>query len=116
LDSDIEHNVIGLENHVNYVHKPEGELTVDEAYGLASLLNSSIIDKFFRSVNGNTQVNATDVRMLPMPTIDKIKEIGNYVREMQPKIGLELDRIISNILNIEDEIIKGLNEGEVNHG
>lgn len=112
LASGIEHDVIGLENHVNYIHKPKRELSVDEAYGIASLLNSSITDNFFRSVNGNTQVNATDIRLLPLPGIDKIREIGNYVGKTQPKIGFELDSIISNILNIDREIVYRLNEGE----
>lgn len=110
--SEIEHDVIGLENHVNYIHKPKRELSVDETHGIASLLNSSIVDNFFRSVNGNTQVNATDIRLLPLPSIDKIREIGNYVRKTQPKIGFELDSIISKILNIDREIINRLNEGE----
>lgn len=109
LVSEIEHNVIGLENHLNYIHKPKGELSVDEAYGIASLLNSSIVDNFFRSINGNTQVNATDIRMLPLPTIDKIKE------NKQTKVGFELDGVISNILNIDIEIIKRLNKGEVHY-
>lgn len=100
-------DVIGLENHLNYIHRPAGELTTDEAYGIAALLNSSLADNFFRSLNGNTQVNATDIRKLPLPTINKVIEIGKQVQRKTPKIGFELDSIIKKSLNINIKAVSG---------
>ncbi len=71
---------IGLENHLNYVHRPGGTLTVDEAFGLAALYNSSFFDTYFRVVNGNTQVSATEVRAMPLPPLNVIVKIGRRVR------------------------------------
>jgi adenine-specific DNA-methyltransferase len=71
---------IGLENHLNYIHRPGGELSLDEAYGLATLLDTSLVDRYFRISNGNTQVNATDMRALPLPAHDVICSLGATAR------------------------------------
>lgn len=70
---------IGFENHLNYIYKKQGELKVEEAVGLSTLLNSAIIDRYFRIINGNTQVNATELRALPLPPLELIKKIGKQV-------------------------------------
>jgi adenine-specific DNA-methyltransferase len=72
---------IGLENHLNYIHRPGGELAVHEAHGLAALLNSRILDQFFRVASGNTQVSATEIRMLRLPTRKAIEHLGRSVIE-----------------------------------
>lgn len=71
--------MIGLENHTNYIYRPGSELSDPEARGLAALLNSPIVDSYFRSIAGNTQVNATDLRKLPLPSLSKIVAIGRLL-------------------------------------
>lgn len=60
-------SVLGLENHVNFIHRKSGELEEGEARALSALLNSSLFDAYFRISNGNTQVSATEIRALPLP-------------------------------------------------
>ncbi len=72
LDSDF----IGLENHLNYIHRPNGSLSEEEACGLAVLYNTELLDTYFRAVNGNTQVSATELREIRLPDRDVIIEIG----------------------------------------
>ncbi|VVB91242.1 tRNA1(Val) (adenine(37)-N6)-methyltransferase [uncultured archaeon] len=104
LESEFPFKHVGIENHVNYIHKPGGALSVNEAFGIASLLNTTIIDKFFRSLNGNTQVNATDIRSLPLPDIENIRKIGKAVYESKSyKNGIDLDGIIAGILGLKIE-------------
>lgn len=67
---------IGIENHINYIEKIKGDMTKEEQYGLFCIFNSSIIDKYYRIVNGNTQVNATEFNSIPMPDIETILKIG----------------------------------------
>jgi adenine-specific DNA-methyltransferase len=83
---------IGLENHLNYVHRPGGTLTVDEAWGLAALYNSSWLDTYFRVVNGNTQVSATELRAMPLPPLKLIIEIGRSARALPNPIE-EIDSL-----------------------
>ena len=74
--SDSYSEFVGLENHLNYVHVPNGELADADAYGLAGFLNSKVIDLYFRAVSGNTQVNATEIRNLPVPEQKTIRAVG----------------------------------------
>lgn len=70
---------IGLENHLNYIYRPGGELEEVEAIGLAALLNSAVVDRYIRITSGNTQVNAAELRVLPLPPVEAIKDIGTSV-------------------------------------
>ncbi len=67
---------VGLENHLNYVHRPCGSLTPEEVWGLAVLYNSSFMDAYFRVLNGSTQVSATEIRAIPLPPLEVISQIG----------------------------------------
>jgi adenine-specific DNA-methyltransferase len=70
---------IGLENHLNYLYRLNGILSYEEAVGLAVFLNSSLVDRYFRIANGNTQVNATELRKLPLPDWQQLVAIGKQV-------------------------------------
>ena len=70
---------LGLENHLNYLYRKRGALTEVEAVGLAALLGSALIDRYIRITNGNTQVNAAELRALPLPPLDVIRCIGRRV-------------------------------------
>jgi adenine-specific DNA-methyltransferase len=82
---------IGLENHLNYIHKPGGELRTDEVYGLAALLNSTLLDTYFRISSGNTQVSATELRAMRLPGLELIRRIGARVRTAPA----DLERVVA---------------------
>lgn len=69
-------DVIGLENHLNYIHRPAGQMTPDEARGLSAFLASKLVDNHFRALAGSTQVNATELRQLPLPPLAVLVAIG----------------------------------------
>ncbi len=113
LESEFPYKTVGIENHINYIHKPGADLSVYEAFGIASILNTTFVDKFFRTLNGNTQVNATDIRSLPFPDIEDIRKIGKLIYESKSyKNGLDLDKTVSDILGINIEI-QNLIKGEI---
>ena len=68
---------LGLENHLNYIYRSNGELGEEETIGLAALLNSRLLDTYFRIFNGSTQVSATELRAMPLPPLETITTIGN---------------------------------------
>lgn len=76
--------MVGLENHLNYVYRPKGQLTEHEAIGLAALLNSVLLDGYFRISNGNTQVSATELRTMPLPSLAVIAALGQRVQREKP--------------------------------
>ncbi len=87
---------IGLENHTNYICRPGGQMTADEVRGLAAYLNSALVDGYLRGVAGSTQINATDLRKLPLPGLDAIASIGRCVSK---RLTLqETDAIVRSIL------------------
>jgi adenine-specific DNA-methyltransferase len=67
---------VAFENHLNYYHRDGAGLETDVARGLAAYLNSTLVDKYFRLFSGHTQVNATDLRRLPYPRLNQLKELG----------------------------------------
>ncbi len=104
------YNYIGLENHLNYIHRFRSEMTVDEVYGLTVLLNTKIVDTFFRVLNGNTQVNASEINLLPLPDIDIIRKIGKSYLDNKEQDSLELDRFVSEFIDIDSMLINRLTE------
>lgn len=76
-----EYDLIGFENHFNVFHFRKQGIESDVAYGLATFLNSTRVDKYFRRMNGHTQVNATDLRRLKYPSIVTLSRIGTLARE-----------------------------------
>lgn len=74
-----EHDYVSFENHLNYVYQTNGSLNCNEAHGLSALLNSALVDRYFRILNGNIQVNATDLKSLPLPSRDTIAAIGERI-------------------------------------
>jgi adenine-specific DNA-methyltransferase len=82
LSSSFDQPFVALENHLNYVYHPDRELTVPEVFGLAAFFNSSLLDRYFRTLSGNTQVNATELRSMRFPSLAAVARIGSRVRAL----------------------------------
>ncbi len=87
---------VGFENHLNYGYRKNGELKEVEAIGLSALLNSALIDRYFRITNGNTQINALELRSLGLPPISVIQKIGDAVGESTD--GVVINQIVFDTL------------------
>ena len=95
--TDFVKNSIAFENHLNVFHKNKSSLPEDIAYGLVCWLNSTYIDEKFRLFSGHTQVNATDLRNLPYPSLEQISKLGKKLKS---------EKIWTQVLF--DELSKGI--------
>ncbi|WP_299581468.1 Eco57I restriction-modification methylase domain-containing protein [Mucilaginibacter sp.] len=96
-----EFDKIGIENHLNYIYKKQGSLTIEETIGLSALLNSTLFDRYFRTFNGNINVSATELRDIKLPNIKKIIEIGREVLNENEITQTSIDGVISRQLKIK---------------
>jgi adenine-specific DNA-methyltransferase len=109
---DAEHPRWGFENHLNYFHQGGQPLPRELARGLATFLNSSMVDTYFRQFNGHTQVNATDLRSLPYPVREELEELGRRVDDRNPT-QVELDLLVEECLGMtQDEQAIDLTKGQ----
>ena len=67
----------GIENHVNYLHRQGRPLSRQLVIGLSAFLNHKLVDVYFRSFSGHTQVNASDLRRLRIPDRATLEEFGS---------------------------------------
>jgi adenine-specific DNA-methyltransferase len=95
------HEHVGLENHLNYVYHRRRELDDSEVRGLVALFNSRLFDTYFRTVSGNTQVNAAEILSLPFPDMDRVASLGRLAGELTEARILEF-------LGVEDELAQEL--------
>ena len=111
LASDISQPFVALENHLNYVYHAERELTLDEVYGLTAIFNSALLDRIFRMISGNTQVNATEIRSMKFPSLHAIADIGSRVRNLTSLDSDAVELIVLRELGINGKISSHLLEG-----
>ena len=68
---------IGTQNKINFIKCSSAE----EAYGIYTLLNSTIYDIYYRILNGSTQVNSTEINAMPVPDHAAIVSMGRQLME-----------------------------------
>ena len=72
-------------------------MSFEEALGLSAVLNSTFMDSYFRCLSGNTQVNATEVRVMKFPSRDIVIGIGKKLVGMEVTQEI-LDKIVLKYL------------------
>ncbi len=89
---------IGFENHLNVFHSGQAGLAPELARGLTAYLNSSLVDAYFRQFNGHTQVNATDLRVLPYPSREELLALGACMADGQTPTQESIDAMLEGRL------------------
>ena len=98
FSSILDTEMIGFENHINYIHRPNGDLSENEIWGISALYNSSLFDTYFRTFNGNTQVGANELKQIKMPPLDVIILIGSKIKEYNKPDKQAIDIIVNQVL------------------
>lgn len=101
-----------VENHLNII-QPETMTASVDLYFILGVLNSEIVDFFFRAMNGNTQVSATELNLLPMPVGPYEKEIADIAEiiqgtpdEKKPVLMDELNRLVARAYGMNNKDIE----------
>ena len=66
-------------NKINFIDGIMTDMSECLVYGLYVLFNSTIYDKYYRILNGSTQVNSTEINAMPVPDLDIIQEMGRKI-------------------------------------
>jgi adenine-specific DNA-methyltransferase len=88
---------LGIENHLNYIHSGGMGLDARLARGLSLYLNSRLLDRYFRLFSGHTQVNATDLYSLPLPTREQLEALGQEASDSLTA-QQEIDSLVESIV------------------
>jgi adenine-specific DNA-methyltransferase len=96
---------VALENHINYVTHVARELIPDEVHGLVALFNSALLDRYFRVVSGNTQVNATEIRTMPFPDLRTVARIGREVAGLDRNQRCVIEARVLELLGVPSALI-----------
>ena len=92
---------ISTQNKLNFITRNKKSLTKQMVYGLYCLFNSTLYDKYYRILNGSTQVNSTEVNTMPMPTLDGIVYLGQRLMGSNDLAEKTCDRILEEYLDDE---------------
>ena len=88
---------LGFENHLNVFHHAKQGLPENLARGLATYLNSTMVDAYFRRFSGHTQVNATDLRRMRYPSREALIQLGRWASKHATMQQEELDQKIQSL-------------------
>jgi adenine-specific DNA-methyltransferase len=89
---------VAFENHLNVIHMNGAGLSGPVARGICLWLNSTVLDRHFRTFSGHTQVNATDLRSLPYPTQEQLLELAGHWSTGPLPEQSRIDDVVSGVV------------------
>lgn len=92
---------ISTQNKLNFIASKKKELSKEIVYGLYCLFNSSIYDRYYRILNGSTQVNSSEVNTMPIPTIEGIEYLGRELLLGKDLSENKCDDILEEYIDVE---------------
>ena len=92
-----EYTKISTQNKINFIAGIR-ELSECTVYGLYVLFNSTFYDRYYRILNGSTQVNSTEVNSMPVPSIEIIESMGKSLIKAHDMSEMSCDRILEQYL------------------
>ena len=90
--------MLGFENHLNVFHDDRHGLPEPLARGLVVYLNTTAVDEHFRSFNGHTQVNATDLKLMKYPSREALIRLGMWAMRQGSLTQEQIDAKIGTLI------------------
>ena len=93
---------ISTHNKINYIDTKDknGEICARLAFGLFALLNSTIYDRFVSVFSKSKQINAKELKSLPLPPRNIIENIGMRLMAARDLSTSACDKIVNPTLHI----------------
>jgi adenine-specific DNA-methyltransferase len=104
---------LGIENHLNYIHHDGAGLDTNLAKGLTLYFNSTLLDRYFRQFSGHTQVNATDIYSLPLPTREQLETLGREAGNVsigQQETDVLVERVVFQQTEMSNHPLNTMNK------
>ena len=94
-----EYNMISTQNKINFIDTVDNsEMTEELVYGLYAVINSTLYDKYYRILNGSTQVNATEMNAIPFPARKDLEYMGRLLMELGDYSTGGCDIVLSEVI------------------
>jgi adenine-specific DNA-methyltransferase len=101
-----------VENHLNVI-QPRPDAPPIDLYYLLAILCSDVMEFFFRAMNGNTQVSATELNLMPIPRCDRESQVAALARQLQDAQESPARASLEHRLNEQVAEAYGLSSGEL---
>ena len=88
---------ISTQNKINFISGLQN-LSICVVFGLYVIFNSTIYDRYYRILNGSTQVNSTEVNSIPMPSMAIIEAMGKELLKVHDMSEITCDNILKEYL------------------
>ena len=90
-----QYNMISTQNKINFIDTVDNsEMSEELVYGLYAVINSTLYDKYYRILNGSTQVNATEMNTIPFPARDDLEYMGRQLMDLGDYSTVCCDKVL----------------------
>ena len=98
-----QYRYISTHNKVNFIDTKDenDEMSARMVFGLYALLNSTIYDRFISIVSKSKQINAKELRNLPLPPRNLIENMGMRLLAVRQTDVASCDQIVNPTLHIK---------------
>lgn len=90
------YKMISTQNKINFI-TGLNEVSDCLVYGLYVLFNSTLYDRYYRILNGSTQVNSTEFNTIPVPSIKYIEKMGRELIKVNDMSETSCNKILGDI-------------------
>jgi len=90
---------ISTQNKINFISGLH-ELSECVVCGLYVLFNSTLYDRYYRILNGSTQVNSTEINSMPVPPMSIIESMGKELIRVKDMSETTCDNILRRYIQV----------------
>lgn len=92
-----DYKLISTQNKINFIGGVQ-QLSECVIYGLYVIFNSTYYDRYYRILNGSTQVNSTEINSMPVPPLSIIEAMGKKLINKKDTSEQTCDEILRGFL------------------